>query len=167
MGLPRWASGKEPTCQGRRHKERGSISGSGRFPGVRNGNSRQYSCLENSMDREAWGATVHRIAESDTTEYRQRQRKRENLGVIPGLSGRNVQKILLSRFHSCWEKRWVGEENYKTKLIINDNRIIVFCMSLVLFSESRHILSENRFYIPAIKRYNYKNICHISKHVSK
>ena len=34
-----------------------------------------------------------------------RQRKKENLGVIPGLRGRNVQKILLSRFHSCWEKR--------------------------------------------------------------
>ena len=43
-----------------------SISGSGRAPGEGNGNSLQYSCLENSMDREAWWATVHRVAKSLT-----------------------------------------------------------------------------------------------------
>ena len=37
----------------------GSISGSGRSPGERNGNPLQYSCLESSMDRGAWRATVH------------------------------------------------------------------------------------------------------------
>ena len=37
-----------------------SIPGLGRSPGVRNGNSLQYSCLENSMDRGAWRVTVHR-----------------------------------------------------------------------------------------------------------
>ena len=34
----------------------GSIPGSGRAPGDRNDNPLQYSCLENSMDREAWQA---------------------------------------------------------------------------------------------------------------
>ena len=33
-----------------------------------NGNPLQHSCLENSMDRGAWQATVHRVTESDTTE---------------------------------------------------------------------------------------------------
>ena len=39
----------------------GSIPGPGRSLGVRNGNSLQYSFLENSMDREAWWATVHGV----------------------------------------------------------------------------------------------------------
>ena len=36
----------------------GSIPGMGRSPGGRNGNPLQYSCLENSMDRGDWQATV-------------------------------------------------------------------------------------------------------------
>ena len=40
------------------------IPGLGRFPGGGNGNSFQYSCLENFMDRGAWWATVHRTAKS-------------------------------------------------------------------------------------------------------
>ena len=38
------------------------IPGLGRSPGVGNGSPLQYSCLENSMDREAWQATVHVVA---------------------------------------------------------------------------------------------------------
>ena len=46
----------------------GSIPGWGRSPGERHGNPLQYSCLENSTDRGAWWAIVHRVAVSDTTE---------------------------------------------------------------------------------------------------
>jgi len=42
------------------------IPGSGRSPGVGNGNPLHYSCLENPMDREAWQATVHEVAKSQT-----------------------------------------------------------------------------------------------------
>ena len=45
----------------------GFISGLGRSPGEGNGNPLQYSCLENSMDRGTWWATVHGIAEMNMT----------------------------------------------------------------------------------------------------
>ena len=43
-----------------------SIPGLRRSPGEGNGNPFQYSCLENSMDRDAWWATVHRVTKSWT-----------------------------------------------------------------------------------------------------
>ena len=42
-------------------RDLGLIPGLGRSPGGGNGNPLQYSCLENSMDRGAWQAPVHRV----------------------------------------------------------------------------------------------------------
>ena len=67
MRPPRWLNGKE-SCQAGNAGDVGSIPGSGRSPGEGSDNPLQYSCLENSMDRGAWWATVHRFTESDTTE---------------------------------------------------------------------------------------------------
>ena len=44
----------------------GSSTGSGNCPGEGNGYPLQGSCLENSMDRGAWQATVHGAAKSQT-----------------------------------------------------------------------------------------------------
>ena len=63
LGYPGGLDGKESTCNAR---DLGSIPGSGRSPGERNGNSFQYSCLENSMDGGAWQATVHGVTKSWT-----------------------------------------------------------------------------------------------------
>ena len=68
IGLPQWLSGKEPAYQCRKHKRHSSVPGLGRSLGRGHGNPLQYSCLENPMDRRAWRATIHGVAESDMTE---------------------------------------------------------------------------------------------------
>ena len=57
---------KNPPANAGDTKDMGSIPGLGRSPGVGNGNLLQYSCLESSMDREAWQSMGHK--ESDLTE---------------------------------------------------------------------------------------------------
>ena len=63
MGFP---GGSEVKASARNVGDLGSIPVSGRSPGEGNGNPLQYSCLENSMDRRAWWATVHGVAKSRT-----------------------------------------------------------------------------------------------------
>ena len=68
--FPGGASVKNLPANAEDTKDMGLISGSGRSPGVGSGNSLQYSCLENSMDRGTWWDTVHEVAkELDTTEH--------------------------------------------------------------------------------------------------
>ena len=52
---------KNPPANAGDTRNTGSIPGSGRSPGEGNGNPLQCSCLENSMDRGAWQATVHAV----------------------------------------------------------------------------------------------------------
>ena len=60
MGLPWWPSGKESAYN---VGDTGLIPGSRRCPGGGNGNPLQYSCLGNPIDRGAWWAIVHEVAE--------------------------------------------------------------------------------------------------------
>ena len=67
-GLP---NGSEVKASARNAGDLGLIPGSGRSLGEGNGNPLQHSYPENSMDRGAWWATVHRIVKTeglDTTE---------------------------------------------------------------------------------------------------
>ena len=62
MGLA-GLDGKESACN---TGDLGSIPELGRSPGEGNGNALQYFCLENSIDKGAWQATVHGVAKSQT-----------------------------------------------------------------------------------------------------
>ena len=57
---------KNPPTKKGDSRDLGSIPGSGISPGEENGNPLQYSCLENSKDRRAWQAVVHRVEKSRT-----------------------------------------------------------------------------------------------------
>ena len=61
LGFPGGSDGKESACN---TGHLGWIPGSGSSPGEGNGNPLQCSCLENAMEKGAWQATVHRVAES-------------------------------------------------------------------------------------------------------
>ena len=63
MGFPSGSDGKESAFN---VGNLGSIPELRRSPRVRNSNPLQYSCLENPMDREAWQATGHGVAQSQT-----------------------------------------------------------------------------------------------------
>ena len=57
---------KNPLANAGDIRDKGLIPGSGRSPGGGRGHPLQYSCLEKSMNREAWWAAVHRIAKNRT-----------------------------------------------------------------------------------------------------
>ena len=57
------SDGKESACTA---GDPSSIPGSGRSPGGGNGNSLQYSCLGNPVDRKDWQATIHGVTKSQT-----------------------------------------------------------------------------------------------------
>ena len=77
-GLPGGSVVKESACNAGATGALDSIPGSGRPPEEGKGNPLQYSCLGNPMDRGAWRATVHEVAESDTTEHLHTQSWEEN-----------------------------------------------------------------------------------------
>ena len=62
-GFPGGSDGKAPASN---VGDPGSLPGLGRSPGEGNGNSLQYSCLENSTDRGAWRTMVHGVTKSQT-----------------------------------------------------------------------------------------------------
>ena len=66
MGFPDGASGKETPANTVDIRDVGSIPRSGMSPEGGHGNPQQYSCLDNSMDRGAWWAIVHRVTKSQT-----------------------------------------------------------------------------------------------------
>ena len=80
QGFPHSSVSEESACN---VGDPGSIPGLGRFPGEGNSNPLQYSCLETSMDRGAWWATVHGVTRVGhnllTKSHKVLQEKKKNI----------------------------------------------------------------------------------------
>ena len=77
-GFPSASEGQESACNA---EDSGSVPGSGRSHGEGNDNPFQYSCLENTMDRRVWHATVYRVITTEqltTFTYIQTYKPSEN-----------------------------------------------------------------------------------------
>ena len=79
----------------------GSVPRLGRSPGEGNSNPLQYSCLGNSMDREAWWATVHVVAVRHNLAIKQQHSNHLTLGdrlQILGFLRQNLFYVILTYF---------------------------------------------------------------------
>ena len=66
MAFPIGSAGKESDSNAGDTRDAGSIPGWGRSPGGVHSNPLQYSCLESPLDRGAWWAVAHGVAQSRT-----------------------------------------------------------------------------------------------------
>ena len=83
-------------------RDEDSVPGSGRSPGGGHGNPLQYSCLENPMDREAWWATVHGVAKSQTrlSDFTYLLSLFRYLGKVLNSALTKTGKVLVSPLHA-------------------------------------------------------------------
>ena len=88
-------------------RDTGLIPVSGRFPGRGHCNPLQYSCLENPMDRGAWQAAVHRVAQSLTW-----LKWLSTLSLPMGLIPTGISQL-------SWEKKWGRRIEQETKMESN------------------------------------------------
>ena len=110
MDFPSGASGKEPSCQSRKHKRCGFNPWVRKIPWRGNGSPLQYPRLGNPTDRGAWQATVHGAAESDTTEQAHTSFSLLSLKPLlshihqPPVSLASLYLLLNLKIFHCWIK---------------------------------------------------------------
>ena len=113
-GYPHSSVGKESACNA---GDLGLIPGLVRSPGERRGNPLQYSCLENSMNRAAWQATVHEVTKtwarlSDSHTHTHTHTWWGVLWYNPYKVKNkflHVDALLQRRKHNAWRGCWVLE----------------------------------------------------------
>ena len=104
---PGASDGKESACS---VGDSGWIPGSGRFPVAGTGYPLQYSCLENSMKRRAWRATVHGVTESNITK-RLTERERRILKAQRSTQKKPTTPDLLQAFKQGYVSKLNGDAN--------------------------------------------------------
>ena len=105
MGFPGGTEVKNPLANTEDTRDTGSIPGSGRFPEGGNGNPFEYSCLENSMDRGAWWATVQGITKSQAQLSTHTDTDNENMAKRKCRDVNNILFYLVLK-ESSHEQLW-------------------------------------------------------------
>ena len=117
---------KNPLANARDTGEPGPILGSGRWPGIGNGNPLQYSCLQNSMNIGAWHAMVNEVLKSLTWLSTHTQ----TLTIIYGGTGQTNWNINTKKGHTQSHFLW----KLKTKNYILSRNL--WCLGVYGFSSS-------------------------------
>ena len=146
--LPWWLMVKNSPANARDARDIGLIPGSGRSPGVGNDNPLQYSCLENSMDRGAWWATVHGMAkELDMTGHTQ------DISSVQSLS-------CVLFFATPWTAA------HQASLSITNSWSLLKLMSIKLVMPSNHLILCRPLLLlpsifPSIRGFSNESVLHI------
>ena len=94
--FPGGAGGKDPPANAGDIRDQGSIPGSRKQPGKRNGSPPQYSCPEDPMDRGAWWDKVCGVADLDMTEVTSEQHALLVQGSFVFIFNQNGMQHMLS-----------------------------------------------------------------------
>ena len=95
--------GEEYTCNVGDTGDAGSIPGLGRSLGGGNGNPLQYSCLENSTDRGAWWATVHKVTKTQKQLSMRQSNRQTNMFFLKEIMRSISIHSFISEFHEIHE----------------------------------------------------------------
>ena len=129
---------KNPPANAGNLRDMGFIRGSGRAPGGGNDNPLQYSCLENPMERGAWWATAHGVAESWTQVRLLSMHAHKSVLFSTESPGPRIVPDTSKRTHSLNDYYLLLFFHWRSK--IKGQRHMVWC------SYSAHILSSSIIY---------------------
>ena len=101
MELPQWLRGKESAWNVGDTEDVGLIPGSGRSPGGGHGSPFQYSCLENPMDRGAWGLQSMEL-----------QRVRHDWSDLAHTAQQANKDLAFLALSQCWLPLWLAVKNF-------------------------------------------------------
>ena len=96
----------------------GLIPGSGRSPGEGHGNPLQYSCLENPMDRGAWGVIVHKVTKRRTWLKQLSPHTSVCLSIHPSIPSSIILALMQKWKNNPWARIWYHPVHRETSMFI-------------------------------------------------
>jgi len=131
----------------------GSITRSGRSPGEGNGYPIQCSCLENSMDRGAWKATVYGVAKTQTW---MKQLTHTHTHTHTHLTHIHIPGSASS--YLCFKERSLPETQQNFVLLLSLLILLLICLEISSSHSSAKFVLENCFFLTTCNPIGMVNI---------